>query len=223
MFKIASIFFISKKNILSLLITIIAIVLLYILYLETSHSRNIINHFFGAGFVTIPILSFYLFYFNNLFRNNYFRFLNLNVSKISFFKYIMNSVLFLSILITIFCVLIYTILNFIYFKNIAFNFLLLKNIIYLFILNVFLSSLSFLINSYTTNFWMFLGTIFYFLFEDMLVLYLNQNEINLSNFLPQQNFLNIFLDSELQNTFLIPFIYITFLIVLIYKKNYRIL
>lgn len=223
MFKIASIFFISKKNILSLIITIITIVLLYILYLETSHSKNIANHFFGAGFVTIPILSFYLFYFNNLFRNNYFRFLNINVSKISFFNYILNSVLFLSILITIFCVLIYITLNLIYFNDIILSFLFLKNIIYFFLFNFFLSSLSFLINSYTTNFWMFLGTIFYFLFEDMLVLYLKQNKINLSDFLPQQNFINIFLDSGLQNTFLIPFIYIALIVILIYKKNYRIL
>ena len=223
MFKIASIFFISKRNILSLLITIVTIVLLYILYLKTSHSKNIVNHFFGAGFVTIPILSFYLFYFNNLFRNNYFRFLNINVSKISFFNYLLNLVLFLSALVTIFCVLIYITLNFIYFNHNIFSFLFLKNIIYLFIFNFFLSSLSFLINSYTTNFWIFLGTIFYFLFEDMLVLYLKQNEINFSDFLPQQNFINIFLDSGLQKTFLLPFIYIALIITLIYKKNYRIL
>lgn len=223
MFKIASIFFIANKNLVSLIITIIIIVILYILYLETSLSKNIVNHFFGASFVTIPIVSFYLFYFNYLFRNNYFRFLNLNVSKINFFSYIINSILFLSILITIISIFIYSTLNYIYFNNIYFNFLLLKNIIYFYIFNLFLSSLSFLINSYSTSFWMFLGAIFYFLFEDMLVLFLKQNKINLSDFLPQQNFINIFLDSEWQKTFFIPFIYITFIVILIFKKNYRIL
>lgn len=221
--KIAIIFFTSKKNILSLLITISLIISLYILYLETSSSKNIKTHFFGAGFLTIPLLSFYLFYFNNLFRNNYFRFLNLNISKINFFKLIINQILFLSVLITILILTIYFSINYIYFKEIILNNLVFKNILFLFFLNLFLCLLSFFINSNTTSFWAFFGVIFYFLFEDLFVLFLKKNSILIYDFLPQQNFINVFKSENLNFFFIIPLIYFIILSLLIFKKNYKLL
>src|SRR5690625_2063958 len=86
MFKILPVLFSSWRFIISLVLTNVLIVLLYLLLLETSSDPAIETRFFGAGLVIFPSLIFYLHYYNSLFRNSYFRFLNLNLSKKTFFR-----------------------------------------------------------------------------------------------------------------------------------------
>ncbi len=223
MYKIATQFFTSIKNILSLLIATLLIGLLYVLYLETSHSANLNNHFFGASFVTIPALSFFLFYFNTLFRNNYFRFLKINVRTASFFRYSFYIIFFLTSVLTIVSLFIYFILNWVYIEGFSLSSLDIKNAIYLFVFNLLLCSLSFLINSFTTSFWAFFAIIFYFFFEDFLVLFLKNNNLLFSDYLPQKSLIDIFRSTDIHFIYIVPFIYIGALALFIYKKNYRLL
>lgn len=223
MIKIATVFFSTKKNVISLFIAFTLIVLLYTLYLETSNGSKINNHFFGATFVLVPITSFYLFYFNGLFRNNYFRFLAINIRESSYFRFIFQLIGFLAILTSSVSVLLYFILNFIYFKEIQFTFLLVKNIAFLFLFNFFLSCLSFLINCLTTSFWAFFAVIFYLLFEDWLVIFLKNKNIALAEYLPKKNILDVFSSQNFNIFYIIPFLYIFILSFLIFKKNYKLL
>lgn len=224
MIKILSIFFKSKKNSISLLIAVVMITLLYVLYLETSQSQTIQKHFFGAGFVTIPSLIFFLYYFNVLFSNSYFRFLHINISRKAFFSFIFYLILSLSIIVTTAIIAIYFILNTIYFNGVEANMILFKNISYLLILNVFLCCLSFVINSVTTSLWVLFFTIFYFLFEDLLALLLENNNFGvLVNALPQRNALRVFSSPNPEYFYLLPFVYIAFLVLFIRFKNYRLL
>lgn len=224
MIKNLTIFTGSKKNLISLGITSILICSLYVLYLEVTQDKAAPDHFFGAGFVTIPSLAFFLYYFNGLFRHHYFRFLILNVSKNNFYSYIFKSITALSLMITVVSAVIYFLLNLIYLKQLHLDILLLKNLIVLFLFNFILCSISFIINSFTTSFWAFFLAIFYFLFEDMMVLYLAKKGMpTVTNFLLQNNFLHIFSSSKVDGHYLIPLFYLFFTGIFIGIKNYKIL
>lgn len=223
MFKILPVLFSSWRFIISLVLTNILIVLLYLLVLDTSSNTAIETRFFGAGFVTFPSLIFYLHYYNAIFRNSYFRFLNLNLSEKAFFNYLFTLLLTLSAIITICCLAIYGITNSIYFGSVTVDAIFTKNLIYLVLLQVLLSSVSFIALSISTSIWLFAAIIFYFLLEDTLIVLLELKVKSLAfigDYLPLESFSNVFISTSFDWFYFIPVLYILITSLIIYKKNY---
>lgn len=223
MFKIFPTLFSSWRFVISLLLTNVLIVLLYILLLETSSDPAIETRFFGAGLVPFPSLIFYLHFYNDLFKNSYFRFLNLNVSKKLFLNYVLKLLLALTTIIIVCCLAIYIITNTIYFGGITVDNNLIKDLTYLVLLQILLASVSFIVSSISTNIWLFVITIIYTLLEDTLVLFLKAKVKSLAavgDFLPKQSFANVFASTSFDWFYFIPILYIFISSFIIYKKNY---
>lgn len=212
-------FFNSKRNILSVFITLFLIVAFYTFFLEIATPQQQYVLFFETLYVNLPTLLFYLISFNYILSEGVVRFYKINLDQNVFNRSIYSGLVVSWLVIsTLVGLLFFTV----YYpqSNLSFNASLLKFLFFVYY-QLFQCIFCFTILSIIRSIWTPFVVVFYIMSESTIIALLKSSGLNiLAKFLPFQLFRDL-IDFKYSEYSFVTLIYLLMLFSITYKFNYK--
>lgn len=213
------VFFCSFRNIRSLFLTLLSVVILYTIFLQMASDEQRIIVFFESFYVNVPTLVFYLIYFKDILKNGVLRFNAINLERSTFWRYLLVKIVVAWLVCVISVGALYFILYLPYGK-ITTSTAILKFLYYTYF-QLFECLFCFVLLSLFKNTWIIFAIILYAMSENSLILILESKGLEFArNIFPFQTFKNII---EFNNSpfNIFSFLYLAILIWAVFNLKYR--
>ena len=213
------VFLSSRRNIVSLCLTLLFITTCYGIFLQMASDEQRIKVFFESFYVNVPTLVFYLIYFKTILQNGSLRFFAINLIP-TVFRLLLY---FKIIVVWLVCTFSVGTLYFIFYlplSNISNSTAILK-FLYFSYFQLFECSLCFVLMSLFKSTWTIFGVIFYAMSENTVMIILKSKGFELAQHtFPFQSFKNII---EGNNSIfnIVSLLYLSLLFWAIYNLNYK--